>query len=157
MKASRAGIGERLGKDIRRNKGAYLLFVPVLIWYILFQYLPLTNIIVAFQDYNIYRGISGSAWVVLENFAKFFKLRTFPVLVRNTVVLSLYGILFDFPAPILLALMLNEVRHARIKSVMQTISYMPHFISLVWYHPGFLRIGRRHQSGIETVWCERNL
>lgn len=131
MKASRAGIGERLGKDIRRNKGAYLLFVPVLIWYILFQYLPLTNIIVAFQDYNIYRGISGSAWVGLENFAKFFKLRTFPVLVRNTVVLSLYGILFDFPAPILLALMLNEVRHARIKSVMQTISYMPHFISLV--------------------------
>ena len=131
MKASRAGIGERLGKDIRRNKGAYLLFVPVLIWYILFQYLPLTNIIVAFQDYNIYRGISGSAWVGLENFAKFFKLRTFPVLVRNTVVLSLYGILFDFTAPILLALMLNEVRHARIKSVMQTISYMPHFISLV--------------------------
>ena len=120
-----------MGKDIRRNKGAYLLFVPVLIWYILFQYLPLTNIIVAFQDYNIYRGISGSAWVGLENFAKFFKLRTFPVLVRNTVVLSLYGILFDFPAPILLALMLNEVRHARIKSVMQTISYMPHFISLV--------------------------
>lgn len=131
MKASRAGIGERLGKDIRRNKGAYLLFVPVLIWYILFQYLPLTNIIVAFQDYNIYRGISGSVWVGLENFTKFFKLRTFPVLVRNTVVLSLYGILFDFPAPILLALMLNEVRHARIKSVMQTISYMPHFISLV--------------------------
>lgn len=131
VKEMQLPLGRRLRKDMHRNKTAYLLFVPILVWYILFQYLPLANIVVAFQDYNIYRGISGSEWVGFENFIKFFQLRTFSRLVRNTIMLSFYGILFDFPAPIFLALMLNEVRLPKVKRVMQTVSYMPHFISLV--------------------------
>ncbi len=127
----RQPLSSRLGKDLARNKYAYLMFLPVFAWYIIFQYLPMTNIVIAFQNYNIFKGISGSEWVGFDNFISFFNLRTFWRLIRNTLMLSLYGLVLDFPAPILLALMINEVTHRRARKVMQTISYIPHFISMI--------------------------
>ena len=121
----------RLRKDFYNNKYAYIMFIPVLAFYILFKYLPMTKMVVAFQDYNLFRGIAGSEWVGLENFVKFFQLRDAWRLIRNTFLLGMYSILFAFPAPVLLALMINEIKHSKAKRITQTISYMPHFISLV--------------------------
>lgn len=87
--------------------------------------------IIAFQDYSIAKGITGSDFVGFENFISFFKSYNFWDLLRNTVLLNVYGLIFGFPAPIILALLLNEVRSKRFKKAAQTITYMPHFISVV--------------------------
>ena len=106
---------KRLGQDFARNKYVYLMVIPVLVFYILFKYGPMTKMIIAFQDYNLYKGIAGSKWVGFENFIDFFQMKDCWRLLRNTLLLSLYSIVFAFPAPILLALMLNEIRQARLK------------------------------------------
>lgn len=116
---------------MRNNWSLYLMFLPVLAWYLIFKYAPLKNLVISFQNYNIYKGISGSKWVGLENYIKFFSLENCWSLIRNTLLLSIFSLIFAFPAPILLALLLNELRFKHVKSVIQTISYMPHFISLV--------------------------
>lgn len=121
----------RIAQDFQQNRYVYLMLIPVLVFYILFKYGPVTKMVVAFQDYNLYKGIAGSKWVGLNNFIKFFQMRDCWRLIRNTLALSLYSILFAFPAPILLALMINEVKNKQARSVIQTVSYMPHFISLV--------------------------
>lgn len=124
-------LAEKLKKDFSRNKYVYLMLIPVICFYIVFKYLPISKMVIAFQDYNLYKGISGSKWVGFENFINFFQMRDFWKLMRNTLLLSLYSIIFAFPAPILLALMINEVKHSKAKRIIQTISYMPHFIALV--------------------------
>lgn len=129
--AKRQAFGPRLAKDFSRNKYVYLMLIPVLCFYILFKYGPITKMVIAFQDYNLYKGISGSEWVGLDNFIKFFQMRDAWKLIRNTLLLSLYSIVFAFPAPILLALMINELGHKGAKRIVQTVSYMPHFISMV--------------------------
>jgi putative aldouronate transport system permease protein len=121
----------RIAKDFSRNKYIYLMLVPVLCFYILFKYGPMTKMVIAFQDYNLYKGIAGSKWVGFENFIKFFQMKDCWRLIRNTLVLSLYSIAFHFPMPILLALMINEVKNSLSRRVIQTVSYMPHFISVV--------------------------
>lgn len=121
----------RLGRDLSKNRLVYLMLIPVVAYYIIFKYFPMTKLVIAFQDYNIYKGVSGSKWIGFENFAKFFRVETNGRLIRNTFLISFYSILFSFPAPILLALMINEVPFRRTKKFVQTISYMPHFISLV--------------------------
>ena len=90
----------------------------------------MTKMIIAFQDYNLYKGIAGSKWVGLENFIDFFQMKDCWRLLRNTLLLSLYSIVFAFPAPILLALMINEIKSRAGRKLVQTVSYMPHFISL---------------------------
>ena len=107
------------------------MLVPVLVFYILFKYGPVTKMVIAFQNFSIFKGIAGSPWVGFDNFVKFFKMRDCWRLIRNTLALSIYSIIFAFPAPILLALMINEVRSNKGRRLVQTISYMPHFISLV--------------------------
>lgn len=87
--------------------------------------------IIAFKDYTPRLGVNGSPWVGLENFNRFFKSIYFVRLIKNTILLSLYNLIFGFPAPIILALLLNEVRNKKFKSVAQTITYLPHFISLI--------------------------
>lgn len=126
-----APLHQRLRRDLRRNRTVYLLMLLLLVYYALFKYLPITKMIIAFQDFSIYKGISGSKFVGLENFVKFFRLRDSGRLIANTLRLSLKSIVYGFPAPIIFALMLNEVQSARGKRVMQTVSYLPHFISLV--------------------------
>ncbi len=127
----RQSFGRRLSKDFQRNKYVYLMLIPVLAFYILFKFRPMTNMVIAFQDYKVFKGIAGSKWVGWKNFETFFKSRDAWRLIRNTLLLSLYSIVFHFPMPIILALMINEVKSRKYKRVVQTISYMPHFISMV--------------------------
>lgn len=128
------GFFERLGKDLRRNKAAYLLFLPVLLYYLIFCYKPMYGLIIAFKNYSPAKGIFGSAWAAsygLEHFMSFFGSVYFVRLIKNTIILSLTNILVTFPAPIILALLLNEIKHKKWKGILQTFNYLPHFISLV--------------------------
>ena len=131
-----AGIEKtkRLGSvaaDLRKNYLLYLISLPGILFYILFAYLPLYGILIAFKDYSPMDGIWGSQWVGLKHFIDFFSSVSFVRVVRNTLLLNFYLIVFGFPAPIILALLLNEVRHKFFKRTVQTITYMPHFISMV--------------------------
>lgn len=116
---------------IKRNKEIYLLILPVLVYYILFHYKPMYGLIIAFQDYKPRKGISGSEWVGLENFKMFFSSIYFGRLLKNTLKISLSTLLWGFPAPIILALLINELKSKRFSRFVQTVTYMPHFISLV--------------------------
>ncbi len=124
-------FGQRVKKDMRRNWSLYLLVLPVLIFYAIFMYKPMYGAIIAFMDYKPAKGISGSDWVGLENFIRFFTGPYFWRLLKNTLLLSIYNIIWGFPAPIILALLLNEVKNKKFKKTAQTITYLPHFISLV--------------------------
>lgn len=121
----------RAKKDWKKNKTLYFMIIPVLIFYLAFMYKPMYGAIIAFMDYRPAKGILGSDWVGVEQFVRFFHSPYFYRLIRNTIVLSIYSLLFCFTAPILLALLLNEVKGKRFKSITQTVSYLPHFISMV--------------------------
>lgn len=119
------------GKNIYRERALYILFIPVLLYYLVFAYLPLGGIILAFKRYSPALGIFGSQWIGLDNFIKFFSSHNFVKVLWNTVRISLCSIIFSFPAPIILALLLNEIRCMAFKKTVQTLTYLPHFISLV--------------------------
>lgn len=121
----------KLKRSFRRHWMVYLMLLPILAYYIIFKYGSIGFLVISFQDYKPVKGIMGSNWVGLKNFIKFFNMETSGRLIRNTFLLNLYDIVFSFPAPILLALMINEVTQTRLKKTIQTISYIPHFISLV--------------------------
>ena len=106
----------------------YLMFLPVLAYYILFNYVPMFGVAIAFKNYKVTRGFLGSAWCGLDNFRSFFDSIYAWRCIRNTLSISLLSLIFGFPAPIILALMMNEVRQKRFLKVVQTITYMPHFI-----------------------------
>ncbi len=127
----RESFSIRVKKDWKRNRSLYLMVLPVILFYILFHYKPMYGAIIAFQDYNPRQGVTGSEWVGFDQFIRFFTSPYFGRLVKNTLLLSVYGIIFGFPAPIILALLLNELRAKRFKKTVQTITYLPHFISLV--------------------------
>ena len=119
-------------RGLMRGKYVYLMFLPVAVYYIIFSYLPMYGIIIAFQDYQ--PGMSffeGANFVGLKNFRELFSSPMFPKLVRNTLLLNLWALCIGFPAPIILALLLNEVRSSKFKRTVQTISYLPHFIAMV--------------------------
>jgi putative aldouronate transport system permease protein len=120
-----------LAKDFALNKYKYLLIIPVLVYFVLFAYKPMYGLIIAFKDYRPNLGFSRSRWVGLKHFIDFFHDVYFFRLIRNTLSISLLNILFGFPAPILLALMLNEIQNVFFKKTVQTITYMPYFVSLV--------------------------
>jgi ABC-type polysaccharide transport system, permease component len=118
-------------KDLKKNKYKYLMILPVIIYFILFSYKPMYGVIIAFKNYIPFKGIMGSEWVGLQNFKDFFTDIYFFRVLKNTIIISLYSIIFGFPAPIILALLLNEVKNTAFKRTIQTVSYMPHFISMV--------------------------
>jgi len=122
---------EQLLKECKKYKGLLLLLVPSFIWYLTFQYYTMFGVIVAFKDYHFLKGILGSPWAGFEHFERLFTNNQFVILLRNTLLISGYKLLFVFPAPILLALLLNELRVKWFKSTIQTITYLPHFISWV--------------------------
>ena len=124
-------FARRARADWKRNRALYLLVVPVIIFYIVFHYKPMYGAIIAFKDYTPALGVGGSPWVGLDNFTRFFTGPYFGRLLKNTVLLSVYELAFGFPAPIILALQLNELRNRKFKSLAQTVSYLPHFISAV--------------------------
>lgn len=124
----------RLGRDLRKHYSAYLLVLPVVLFYILFAYKPMYGLMIAFKDYSPAAGILGSDWAHsygFGHFIDFFGSYYFVRILKNTLIISLSTLIFGFPAPIILALLLNEVRSNVFKRITQTISYMPHFISLV--------------------------
>jgi len=121
-------------RDFKLNKGLYLMALPVIIYYLLFHYMPMYGTIIAFKDYNPLMGIAGftkSQWVGFKHFIDFFNGYFFWRILRNTLTISVNTLIFGFPAPIILALLLNELRNKFFKRTVQTITYMPHFISLV--------------------------
>lgn len=127
----RESYGKRLIRCILANKSLYVMILPVLVYYILFCYKPMYGVIIAFKNFIPGRGILGSPWIGLQNFTDLFTGPYFSRILGNTMVISLSTILFGFPAPIILALLLNEIQNGVFKKTVQTITYMPHFISLV--------------------------
>lgn len=122
---------QRLIKHIKRDRYLYLMLIPGLLFFIIFKYVPMYGIIIAFQDYKIGSGILGSEWVGFEHFIKFFSSDDFGRIFYNTVTISFYKLLIGFPIPILFAILLNELRSVAFKRTVQTIAYLPHFISWV--------------------------
>lgn len=118
-------------KNMIRYRYIYLMLLPVLIYFGIFCYGPMAGVIIAFQDYKPVLGIAGSKWVGLKHFMDFFAGPFAWRLIRNTLVINILQIIFAFPVPIILALLINEIRHKKYKQVVQTVSYMPHFISVV--------------------------
>ena len=121
----------RIRMDIRRNPSLYLLLLPVLLFYLIFCYRPMYGALIAFMDFAPGIPMWENKWVGLDNFVNFFTNRNFFRVIKNTFAISLATLAFGFPAPIILALLLNELRSRIYSRVVQTISYMPHFISLV--------------------------
>jgi len=130
-KRKKSSFFQETMRDISKYKSLYVLVIPVVIWYILFEYKPMYGVVIAFQDYRPRRGISGSEWVGLKHFKDFVSSFFFGRTVKNTLIISLTNIIFGFPAPIIFALLLNEIKNLKFKKLVQTISYMPHFISMV--------------------------
>lgn len=117
--------------ELKKHWGIYLMMLPGILYYIIFKYGSMAGIIIAFKDYTPVQGIVKSAWVGLEHFKTFFSDIYFVRILKNTIILSLYDLAVGFPAPLILALMLNEVRNAKFKKTIQTVTYLPHFISMV--------------------------
>jgi len=117
--------------SVKRDKWMYVLLLPGLLYFLIFKYLPMWGIVIAFQNYQPFLGFWNSEWVGLENFRNFFSNPDFFRLLRNTFILAMYDLVFFFPAPILIALLINEVRIAAFKRLIQTMVYVPHFISMV--------------------------
>lgn len=131
---SRVSYGIRLKRDLKKNYGAYLLFLPVAIYYLMFAYKPMYGILIAFKDYAPLKGIMASPWTShngFGHFLSFFKSFYFARVLINTLVISFSTLLVTFPMPIVFALLINEVGNKKFKKYVQTVSYMPHFISLV--------------------------
>ncbi|MBO3734485.1 ABC transporter permease [Glycomyces niveus] len=120
-----------LGRSLRRHWQLYALLVLPVAYFVIFQYIPMANNVIAFKDYNVVQGIWGSPWAGLDHFERFFANPVALDLIRNTLMLSFYGFLAGFPIPIILALALNEVRARFFKRTVQMVTYAPHFISTV--------------------------
>ena len=121
----------KLGRRILKNYQLYLLLIPVVCYYVIFHYIPMYGVTLAFKSYNVKQGILGSPWVGLQYFKRFFTSYDSGQIIINTLRLSVYGIVAGFPAPILLSLLVNEIRSSAVKKTVQTVTYAPHFISTV--------------------------
>lgn len=122
---------ETLFGYMKRHKWMYLLMLPGIIYFIIFKYVPMGGLIISFQNYSPYLGIAGSEWVGVEHFKNFFMNPDFKMLLINTFSISILNLVFFFPMPIILALLLNEVKNKFMKKSVQTMIYIPHFISMV--------------------------
>ena len=118
-------------KSFRRHWQLYLLVLPSVAYFIIFKYIPISNAVIAFKDYNVVQGIWGSEWIGTKNFQAFFENPVFWTLLQNTFFLSVYAIVVGFPIPIILALCLNEIRNGVFKRTVQMVTYAPYFISTV--------------------------
>ncbi len=122
---------ENIRRDFKKNYSIYILILPVLLFYLYFCYGPMYGAIIAFKDFSPARGIMGSKWVGFEHFVDFFESIYFGRVLKNTLSINIMNLLFGFPAPIILALLINEISRKWFARTIQTITYLPHFISLV--------------------------
>lgn len=130
-RAERARARKRLRSTIWRRRYCYLMLLPGVVVVTIFCYLPMGGLLMAFQDYRVFKGILGSEWVGLKHFVAFFSGRSFGRVLSNTLILNGYSLLFAFPLPLIFALMLNEIGSSAVRRTVQTITYLPHFISTV--------------------------
>lgn len=121
----------RLTGDLIRDKWLYFMLIPGVLYFLIFKYAPMYGLIMAFQDFKPHLGFLNSPWVGLKHFERLFNEPQFFMLLSNTMILAVYNIIFFFPAPIILALMLNEIRREKFKRLVQTLVYVPHFVSWV--------------------------
>jgi len=121
----------RIKQHIKRDRELLLIFIPCLVFYAVFRYGPIYGMIIAFKDYQVFVGILDSAWVGFKHFKQFFSSPDFWLLFKNTFLLGFYTLIFSFPVPIIFAILLNEVRLVMVKKWVQTISYLPSFLSIV--------------------------
>ena len=115
----------------RDQKMLYLILFPFILWYAVFMFKPMYGLLIAFKDYSLFRGISGSEWIGLYNFKEFLTSPYFYTTLKNTLMLNVYSLCLEFPFAILIALMLNEVKNKYFKSIVQTASFIPYFIAIV--------------------------
>ena len=125
---------------VRKNLILYLMLVPGVLYLIIFKYIPIGGLVMAFQDFNVFAGFTGSEWVGLAQFQKLFASPDFYKIFRNTLLINTYKIIFVFPLPIMLAIMLNEIRCMPLKKVSQTVIYLPHFLSWIIVSGLFINI-----------------
>ena len=118
-------------KNIFKHWQLYVIMIPAVLFYIFFMYKPMWGLQIAFKDYKIFAGMDKSPWVGFKHFSAFLSSPYFGRNLKNTLLINFYGLLFGFPIPILLALMLNEVKNLYFKKTIQTLTYLPHFISIV--------------------------
>ncbi len=121
----------RVGDHLKREWQLYVLLLPTIIWLLVFLYKPMYGLQIAFKDYSVFRGVANSPWIGLEHFHTLFGNDQFLRALKNTVLISIYSLMFGFPVPIILALMFNEILNEKFKKFSQTIVYLPHFISSV--------------------------
>ncbi len=131
IRYSRLPFHKRLAANIRRHPALYIMLIILMVYFAIFCYWPMYGNIIAFQNYKPIKGILGSKFVGLKNFQKFFGSYYFGRLMRNTLLISFYNLLFGFPLPIAFAVLLNEVHNQAFKRTVQTITYLPHFITTV--------------------------
>lgn len=130
-KSNTGSFFSNLKYDCKYNKALLLMSLPGLIWLLIFKYIPMYGVLVAFKDYSLFKGFFASKWVGFKYFIQFFKDPFFFRLIKNTFLLGLYNMLWSFPAPIILALILNEVKNKKFQKFTQTVTYLPYFISTV--------------------------
>ncbi|UUZ81892.1 hypothetical protein LJK88_46430 [Paenibacillus sp. P26] len=117
--------------DLKRDKSLYLLALPGVVFFLIFKYVPMWGVVIAFQNYSPFGGVLHSPWVGLEHFRRFFQTEDFWSLLRNTLGINVLSLVFFFPVPIVVSLMLNELRNAVYKRIVQSVIYLPHFLSWV--------------------------
>ncbi len=123
--------GARRWKTLWKERYLWLLVLPGIVYFAIFLYAPMIGLVISFESYSPFRGVFAGPWVGFKWFRQFFESPYFGRLMRNTVLLNLYGLFWGFPAPIIFALMLNEVNNRFFKKISQTLSYLPHFVSTV--------------------------
>ncbi|MBW7453059.1 ABC transporter permease [Paenibacillus sepulcri] len=141
----------RFVRDFLVNRYLYVMMLPVIAYYAVFHYAPMYGVLIAFKDYSPMKGIMGSEWVGLAHFKAFFDSYYFLRVLKNTIVISLYSLIFEFPAPILLALMINEIRSKAYKKIVQSVTYMPYFISMIVI-AGLIRDFTDSRGVINTIY-----
>ncbi|WP_240633246.1 ABC transporter permease [Paenibacillus montanisoli] len=128
---TRAKLRKERWKKYKQYRALLIMMIPAMLYYLVFHYLPMYGVLLAFKDFKILQGVWNSPWVGLDIFEKIFHDEYFFTVLKNTMIISLYKLLFGFPVPIIFALLLSEVMNARYKKLVQTVTYLPHFISWV--------------------------
>ncbi|MBO4367423.1 MAG: sugar ABC transporter permease [Clostridia bacterium] len=153
----RYGLRYDLQRSLRRNWSLYLLVLPGILYFLIFLYWPMYGVVIAFKDFSPSKGILASPWAstrgtqdLFKHFNKFFTSIHFERTVRNTILISLYNLAVGFPVPLFLAILMNELQHRRFKQIVQTVTYLPHFISTVVLC-GMLWIFLRNDTGLFNI------
>lgn len=154
-------IPQRIVRDVVKHKWVYIMIIPVVVYFIMFKYMPMGWLAMSFYDFKLLKGFSGSKFVGLKHFIKFFTSTSFDTLFWNTIIFNFWAILFQSIAPIILALLVNEVRQPKLKKYVQTVSFLPYFVSTVVVvsmlnnllspATGLLNVFRR-SMGLESVY-----